>query len=155
MYRSSINDEVKSSRSNPMSYLYQAVVMLPTENQPTLDRIKDRLQKVFERVDPIACIRINLDRLIIAIDDWQMNIYPQSSPDTIAASQNIADLYLEADDPQKSELANYGLHIEVSCHPDPQMDRFKYYVCVLDALADFPGAIVFNPSTKGFIEQSI
>ncbi len=135
-----------------MSYVYQALVMLPNENQPSLDLIKEQLQQVFERIDPLASIRVKLDRLIIAIDDWQMNIRPNSSPDTIVTSQEIADLYLDEDDLRRSDLANYGFHIEVDSTPDPQMDRFKYYVSVLDALANFPGAIVFNPSTKGFIE---
>lgn len=137
-----------------MSYVYQALIMLPNEDRPSLDRIKEILQKLLA-LDPIARIKVQLDRAIVAIDDWQMSIQLQDSPHTIAAAQKIAELYLEEDDPRRLAIGNYSYHIEIDCQPDPQMNRFKYYVSVLDALANFPGAIIFNPLTNGFIEQLV
>jgi hypothetical protein len=139
-----------------MSYVYQALVMLPTQNQPSFDRITDLLHQVFDRVAPTAQIDIRADLVTIAIDDWEMNISPHNDANTVVEAQTIARSYLAEDDPlSATDLENYGFHLEVNCAPDedPHMDRFRYYVSVLEALANFPGAIIFNPITKGFIES--
>jgi hypothetical protein len=153
-YGISLRHEVEILRSAPMSYLYQALVLLPMKNHPSLDLIKERIQKVFKLITPTARMSIRADRLTITIDDWEMNIQSHSDAKTIAASQNIVRSYLEEEDPLQTDLANYGCHIEVNCDPDvdPQMNHFNYYVSVLNALANFHGAIIFNPITQGFIE---
>jgi hypothetical protein len=138
-----------------MSYLYQALVMLPTKNHPSIDLIKERIQQVFKLITPAARMSIQANRLTISIDDWDMNIQSSSDPHTIVASKNLVRLCLEEeDDSSKTDLTAVGCQIEVNCDPDtdPQMNNFNYYVSVLDALANFHGAIVFNPLTNGFIE---
>lgn len=140
-----------------MSYVYQALVMLPTQHQPSLARITELLQQVFDRVAPAAQIDVRADnRVTIAIDDWEMNIHPHNDANTVVASQIIARAYLETDNSiSATDLENYGFYLEVNCAPDedPNMNRFRYYVSVLEVLANFPGAIIYNPITKGFIES--
>jgi hypothetical protein len=137
-----------------MSYLYQALVMLPMKNHPSLDLIKERIQQMFKLITPAAKMSVRADRLTITIDDWEMNIQSSSDAKTIAASQNILKLCLEENDPSQTDLTTVGCQIEVNCDPDkdPNMNHFSYYVSVLDALANFRGAIIFNPITQGFIE---
>lgn len=153
-YGISLRHEVEILRSAPMSYLYQALVMLPMKNHPSLDLIKERIQQVLKLITPAAKMSVRADRLTITIDDWEINIQPSSDPSKIVTSQNIVRSHLEEEDPIQTDLANYGCHIEVNCDPDvdPQMNYFNYYVAVLDALANFHGAIIFNPITQGFIE---
>ncbi len=134
-----------------MSYSYQAWIMLPTDNSPSSECVKNRLQEVFDRVNPAAVFTIKPDYLIISIEDWQIQIYLNHDPAVLAESQEIAELYLEPNDPQKSALVNYGFRLEISCDRDRNLERFSYYIFVLEALETFAGAIVFNPITTGFI----
>ena len=143
-----------------MSYSYQAFVMLPTENSPSPECVKDRLQQVFhasqerlgEQVNPEPQIAIDSDCLTISIEDWQMRIYLNCDPCVSIESQDIAATHLESADPKQAALSTCGFRLELSCDLDPHLDRFNYYINVLEALATFPGAIIFNPSTTGFIE---
>ncbi len=135
-----------------MSYSYQAFIMLPTENSPSPESVKDRLQPVFDTVNPMAQFAIEPDCLIISIDNWQIRIYSNNDPSVLLESQEIAAEHLEPEDPKQSALSRCGFRLEVSCDVDPNMDRFNYYIHVLEALTTFPNAIVFDPTTTGFIE---
>jgi hypothetical protein len=126
--------------------------MLPTDNSPSLDRVKDLLQPVLEHVNPMTQFAIESDFISISIEDWQMRIWANSDPSVLIESQEIAAAHLEPEDPNQSTLLTYGFRLEISCDLDPNLDRFNYYIHVLEALETLPGAIIFNPSTAGFIE---
>ena len=140
---------------------YQAKILLPSQDVPDLDSVKTKLQQVCDRIK--AHTRLESDRsncLTISIsapendppEDWLMRVYTNHEPHVLVESQEIAAAYMEPDDPRQAALATYGFRLEVSCDTDPDMDRFNYYVYVIEALASFPGAIVFDPTTTGFIE---
>jgi hypothetical protein len=140
---------------------YQAFIMLPAHKAPSIELVKERLQQVFDRVDDLKSIEIAApDCLKIAIspsasgagEDWQMRVYTNHDPSVLAESQEIAASHMEPDDPRQPTLSTYDFRIEIGCDPDPNMDRFNHYVRVLESLSTLPGAIVFDPSTTGFIE---
>jgi hypothetical protein len=135
-----------------MSYSYQAFVMLPTENSPSLDLVQQQIHQRFDGANPPAQIAIESDCLTITVEDWQLRITANSDPSVLAESQEIAATHLEPEDPNQSILATYGFRLEISCDEDPNMDYFNYHIYALEALSEFPGAIVFDPSTTGFIE---
>jgi hypothetical protein len=140
---------------------YQAFIMLPARKAPSIDRVREQLQQVFDRVDATArietaepnCLNITISPGASgASEDWQMRVYANHDPSVLTEAQEIAAAHMESDDPRKSALATYDFRIEIGCDPDPTMDRFNYYVHVLESLSTFPGAIVFDPTTTGFIE---
>ncbi len=140
---------------------YQAFIMLPAGKAPSIDRVRAQLQQVFDRVDDTARIEIaEPDCLNITIslgarsasEDWLMRISTNHDPSVLVEAQEIAAAHMEPDDPRKPALATYEFRIEIGCDPDPTMERFNYYVHVLESLATLPGAIVFDPTTTGFIE---
>jgi hypothetical protein len=140
---------------------YQAFIMLPAQKAPSIERVKEQLQQVFDRVDNLTSIETAApDRLKITISptesgasaDWQMRLYTNHDPSVLEESQEIAASHMEHDDPRKPALATYAFRIEIGCDPDPSMERFNHYVRVLESLSTLPGAIVFDPTTTGFIE---
>ncbi len=140
---------------------YQAFIMLPGQNAPSIDRVREQLQQVFDRVNAAVSIETVAPNLInIAIsqgesgasEDWQMRVWTNSDPAVLIEAQEIAAEHMEHDDPRLAILATYDFRIEICCDPDPTMDRFNYYVYVLESLETLPGAIVFDPTTTGFIE---
>jgi hypothetical protein len=140
---------------------YQAFIMLPARAAPSIDRVLERLQQVFDRVDDTArietaesdCLKISISQGESgAREVWQMRVYTNHDPSVLIEAQEIAAAHMEHDDPRKPTLATYDFRIEIGCDPDPQMERFNYYVHVLESLATLPGAIVFDPTTTGFIE---
>jgi hypothetical protein len=149
-----LNSHLPSPISHPslMSYSYQAFVMLPTENSPSPDLVKQQIQQRFDLANPVAQIAIEPNHITITVEDWQLRIATNGDPYVLIESQEIAAAHLESDDPKQAELATYGFRLEISCDEDPNMDYFNYYIYVLEALSGFPGAIVFDPSTTGFIE---
>ena len=135
-----------------MSYSYQAFVMLPTENSPAPDAVKQQIQQRFDLAHPVAQIAIEPDYITITIEDWQLRISANGDPYVLEEAQEIATQHLELGDPKRAALATYSFRLEISCDEDPNMDYFNCYIYVLEALSEFPGAIVFDPSTTGFIE---
>ncbi len=135
-----------------MSYSYQAFVMLPTENSPSSDLVKQQLQQRVDGATPPAQIAIEPDYITITVADWQLRISANGDPFVLEEAQEIAATHLEPEDPKREILATYGFRLEISCDEDPNMDYFNYYIYALEALSEFPGAIVFDPSTTGFIE---
>jgi phosphoribosylaminoimidazole carboxylase (NCAIR synthetase) len=135
-----------------MSYSYQAFVMLPTENPPSLDLVKQHIHQRVDGANPPARIAIESDYITITVEDWQLRIAANCAPDVLVEAQEIAAKHLEPEDPKRTMLATYGFRLEISCDEDPNMDYFNYYIYALEALSGFPGAIVFDPSTTGFIE---
>jgi hypothetical protein len=135
-----------------MSYSYQAFVMLPTENSPSPDLVKQQLQQRFDLANPLAQIAIEPEYISITVEDWQLRISANGDPYVLEEAQEIAAEHLEPDDPKRVALATYGFRLEISCDEDPNMDYFNYYIYALEALSEFSGAIVFDPSTSGFIE---
>ena len=140
---------------------YQAFIMLPAHKAPSIDLVRERLQQVFDRIEADARIETTApNRLNISIapgdgdahEDWQMRICTNSNPSVLVEAQEIAAEHMEPDDIRKPILATYDFRIEIGCDPDPNMDRFNYYVNVLESLETLPGAIVFDPTTTGFIE---
>ena len=140
---------------------YQAFIMLPSQKAPSIDQVRERLGQVFDLVDDRASIEtVAPDCLNITIspgsngtsEDWQMRLYTNYDLSVLAEAQEIASSHMEPDDPRKPALATYDFRIEIGCDPDPQMDRFNHYVRVLGSLSTLPGAIVFDPTTTGFIE---
>ncbi len=140
---------------------YQALVMLPTQNAPSLESIAEMLHNRFaltrdRLVDSTAAPpqieATEADSLTISIADWQIHLHPNRDPSVLAEAQEIAALYLEPDDRRKTILPTYDFRIEIACDPDPTMERFNYYVYVIETLETIPGAIVFDPTTTGFIE---
>jgi hypothetical protein len=140
---------------------YQAFIMLPAQTAPSIELVRDRLQQVFDRIEAGTRIETTApNRLNIAIssgkdeanEDWQMCVCTNSEPSVLIEAQEIAAAHMESDDPRKPILATYDFRIEIGCDPDPSMDRFNYYVHILDSLEKLPGAIVFDPITTGFIE---
>jgi hypothetical protein len=135
-----------------MSYSYQAFVMLPTEHSPSPDLVKQQIQQRFDLANPLAQIEIEPDYITITVEDWQMRVCANSDPSVLEEAQEIAAKHLEPDDPKQAALVTYGFRLEISCDEDPNMDYFNCYIYVLEALSEFPDAIVFDPSTTGFIE---
>ncbi len=135
-----------------MSYSYQAFVMLPTENSPSPDLVKQQIQQRVDGVNPPAQIAIEPDYITITVEDWQLQISANGDPYVLEEAVEIAAAHLEPEDPKRAILATYGFRLEISCDEDPNMDYFNYYIYALEALSEFPGAIVFDPSTTGFIE---
>jgi hypothetical protein len=139
---------------------YQALIMLSGREAPSIDLVKERLQEVFDRVDKTAalettapnCLKISIAPGDSGADDWQMRVSTNHDPAVLTEAQEIAAAHMEPDDPRKPTLATYDFRIEIGCDPDPNMDRFNYYVRVLESLSTLPGAIVFDPTTTGFIE---
>jgi hypothetical protein len=140
---------------------YQAFIMLPAQMAPSIDRVREQLQQVFDRIDDTASIETTTpDRLNITIsqaassasEHWQMRVYTNHDPSVLVEAGEIAIAHMEPDDPRRAILATYDSRIEIGCDPDPNMDRFNYYVRVLESLSTLPGAIVFDPTTTGFIE---
>jgi hypothetical protein len=140
---------------------YQAFIMLSAQTAPSIDRVREQLQQVFDRVDDTASIDLTTPNcLTIAISlsaigetqDWQMRVYTNHDPSVLVEAQEIATSHMEPDDPRKPTLATYDFRIEIATDPDPYLDRFNYYVHVLESLSTLPGAIVFDPTTTGFIE---
>jgi hypothetical protein len=126
--------------------------MLPTENSPSPDLVKQQIQQRFDLADPPVQIAIEPDYITITIEDWQMRISANGDPYVLEEAQEIAAKHLEPDDPNRAILATHGFRLEISCDEDLNMDYFNCYIYVLEALSEFPGAIVFDPSTTGFIE---
>ncbi len=140
---------------------YQAFIMLPTPDDLSIDLVRAKLQQVFDRIDSPPQVETTLpDRLTISIArgdnstsaDWQIRVATNCTPSVLVEARAIAAAHLEPDDPRQTALATYPCRIEIGCDPDPTMDRFNYYVYVLEALETLPGAIVFDPTTTGFIE---
>ncbi len=132
---------------------YQAFIMLPAQKAPSIELVKDRLLQVFDRLEvPTQVEIITANRLTISVPDWQMRVNINADPSVLVEARSIAAAHMEPDDSRKQTLATYDFRIEIDCDPDPRMERFNYYVHVLDALQIFPGAIVFDPTTTGFIE---
>jgi hypothetical protein len=141
---------------------YRAFIMLPTTpDDLSIDLVRTKLGQVFDRIDSLAQVEITLpDLLTISIArgdsstsaDWQMRVTTNCTPSVLVEARAIASTYLEPDDPRQLTLATYPYRIEIGCDPDPTMERFNYYVYVLEALETLPGAIVFDPTTTGFIE---
>lgn len=140
---------------------YQAFIMLPAQKAPSIEHVKEQLQQVFDRVDDLASIETaapNSLNITIspsasgASENWQMRVYANHDPSVLVEAQEIAASHMEPDDPRKPVLATYDFRIEIGCDPDPTMDRFNHYVRVLGSLSTLPGAIVFDPTTTGFIE---
>lgn len=126
--------------------------MLPKENAPSLDLVRQQIHQRADGANPPAQIAIESDCITITVEDWQLRISANGDPDVLEESQEIAATHLEPEDPKRAILATYGFRLEISCDEDPNMDYFNYYIYALEALSEFPGAIVFDPSTTGFIE---
>lgn len=141
------------SESPQMLNGYRAFILLPAHNAPSIERVKHELQQVFDRVEAPTRIEItDPNCLTLSIADWQIRIYTNGDPSVLVEAQEIAAAHLEPDDPRQATLPTYDFRIEIGCDPDPRMERFNYYVYVLETLNNFPGAIVFDPTTTGFIE---
>jgi hypothetical protein len=140
---------------------YQAFIMLPAQKAPSIEHVRERLQQVFDLVEDRAsietaapgCLNITISPSSNgASENWQIRVYTNDDPSVLEEAQEIAAAHMEPDDPRKPTLATYDFRIEIGCDPDPTMDRFNHYVRVLGSLSTLPGAVVFDPTTTGFIE---
>jgi hypothetical protein len=140
---------------------YQAFIMLPAQAAPSIERVREQLQQVFDRVDNFTsieiaapdCLNITISQVASGVsNDWQMRLCNNHDSSVLAQAQEISASHMEPDDPRKPTLSTYDFRIEIDCDPDPTMECFNHYVRVLGSLSTLPGAIVFDPTTTGFIE---
>ena len=138
---------------------YTAMVMLPSDTTVSLEQVEAKLRSTLgaplkkpggESSRQAVEVFREGNQLTLFVNDWSLYIWADSSPTVLEETQGIVELFGQERSDQ-AVLSTYGFRFDISCDDDPDQEYFDDYVLVLQAMKEFPGAVLFDPEAESFI----
>lgn len=132
-----------------MSYKpYRLLVLLPPNNNITLDDIEKHLRMRFERKSDVQIERKLPKHIEIFCSNWLFHIYWQDEDFVAIESQEIAGIFAKSR-PDRNIIASCGKRVSTAGSLDPDMHHFNDYLSVYALLKSLENVYLYDEAIGG------
>ena len=127
-----------------MSYTsYKLLILIPPDNEITLDEIEKHLRARFERRGDVRIERKSSTHIEIFFGDWRFHVYWQDEPSVVIESQEIANVFAKSRQDQEI-IASCRKRITTAGSLDPNMAHFNDYLSVYALLESLENVYMYD-----------
>lgn len=126
--------------------MYRAYGLLKPDSDFTMPEAARRLAAKF----PTFTVDEKGDTIAVSSADWEIQLTLNESATVLDESREMARHIGGAED--ATDVAACARRVEVSSDtPDPEMDYFNDYLCVIEVLQSFQGLIAVDPKEPSLL----
>ncbi len=131
--------------------MYSASILLAGEIEISFEQLTAAATELANNFESrLASVDADRQRIQLTWGDWNCYLTLNTKSYVLAESAEMAERF-GTDRGDATRIATCKSRIEVSSDDDPPMDHFNDYIFTLEAIAQFPGAVIFENASGKFI----